>query len=216
VNDADSGSPGRDRGRGNGAAQEQPRLGSDTDVKVVDRRWWAREAAGDEDEAEPSSKPSYVQELEQQVAEKDRLLQSTVAKYREAASEFDEVRLRLRREIAKDIERARRSVIVELLDVLDNLDRSIDAARTSSTGALLQGVEMIRDQFLAKLDGLGVRRIESIGAVFDPVRHEAISAVPTLDAAEDGRIVGVIRHGYTIGDEVLRPAAVAVVKSEPQ
>jgi hypothetical protein len=70
----------------------------DIPVKVIDRRWWAR---GGDDTApvERSTKPTYVEELERQVAEKDRVAQEYIAKYRQAASEFEESRLRLRREI---------------------------------------------------------------------------------------------------------------------
>lgn len=183
-------------------------------VKVVDRRWWARgeESAGAA-EAERSTKPTYVEELERQLAEKDKTAQEYIAKYRQAASEFDESRLRLRREIAKDIERARREILEDLLEVLDNLDRAIDAAgKAASPDALLQGVEMVRRQFLSKLESLGVKRIASEGAHFDPVRHEAVTTVPAASPEDEGRVVGVIRHGYTIGDDVLRPASVAVAK----
>jgi molecular chaperone GrpE len=182
-------------------------------VKVVDRRWWAR---GDDGGApvERSSKPTYIQELEQQLAEKDRIAQEYIAKYRQAAAEFDESRLRLRREIAKDVERGRREILADLLEVVDNLDRALDAAHQSpSPDALLQGVEMVRRQFLSKLEGLGVRRIDVAGVEFDPLKHEAISTVPAADPADDGRVVGIVRHGYTIGDDVLRPAAVAVGKA---
>jgi molecular chaperone GrpE len=182
-------------------------------VKVVDRRWWAR----GEDEAAPaerSTKPTYVEELERQVAEKDRIAQEYIAKYRQAASEFEESRLRLRREISKDIERGRREILADLLDVVDNLDRAIEAAgRSTSPEALLQGVEMVRRQFLSKLEGLGVRRIESEGVSFDPLRHEAVSTVPAATPEDDGLVVGVVRHGYSIGDDVLRPASVAVAKN---
>lgn len=179
-------------------------------VKVVDRRWWARGEDGGEP-AERSTKPTYVEELERQVAEKDRIAQEYIAKYRQAASEFEESRLRLRREISKDIERSRREILADLLDVVDNLDRAIEAAgKAASPDALLQGVEMVRRQFLSKLESLGVKRIDSEGAVFDPVRHEAVSTVPAATPEDDGRVVGIVRHGYTIGDDVLRPAAVAV------
>ena len=182
-------------------------------VKVVDRRWWARGEDADPP-GERSTKPTYVEELERQVAEKDRIAQEYIAKYRQAASEFEESRLRLRREISKDIERGRREILADLLEVVDNLDRAIEAAeRSASPEALLQGVEMVRRQFLSKLEGLGVRRIEAAGVSCDPARHEAVSTVPAVRAEDDGRIVGVVRHGYTIGDDVLRPASVAVSKS---
>jgi len=182
-------------------------------VKVVDRRWWAR-GEDDAQPAERSTKPTYVEELERQLAEKDRIAQEYIAKYRQAASEFEESRLRLRREISKDIERSRREILADLLDVVDNLDRAIDAAgKARSPDALLQGVEMVRRQFLSKLDSLGVKRIEAEGASFDPARHEAVSTVPTAKAEDDGRVVGVVRQGYTIGNDVLRPASVAVAKA---
>jgi molecular chaperone GrpE len=183
-------------------------------VKVVDRRWWARgdDAAAPADTS--TGKPSYVQDLERQIAEKDKLAQEYLAKYRQAAGEFEESRLRLRREISKDIERARREVLADILDVVDNLDRAIDsAAKGASAEAILQGIEMVRRQFLSKLEGLGVTRITADGESFDPALHEAVTTVPASSPADDGRIVGIVRHGYRIGEDVLRPASVAVAKS---
>jgi molecular chaperone GrpE len=120
--------------------------------------------------------------------------------------------LRLRREISKDVERARREVISELLEVVDNLERAIDSGhRASSTEALLQGVEMVQRQFLSKLDSLGVKPVDASGP-FNPALHEAVTTVPTTSPDQDGLVVGVVRRGYRIGDDVLRPAAVAVGK----
>ena len=187
-------------------------------VKVIDRRWWANQepSSGTERASSSSLKPTYVEELEQKLADKDKQLQDAIARYRGAAAEFDESRLRLRREIGKDIERGRREILADLLDVVDNLDRAVDAARSNApdrVDTLLQGVEMVKRQFLAKLEGFGVTRIQSEGQRFDPALHEAISAVPAATPDQDGVVVGVIRHGYRIGDDVLRPASVAVAKS---
>jgi len=186
-------------------------------VKVVDRRWWARRdenaGAASSDQASTSLKPTYIEELERQLAEKDRQIQEYLGKYRQAASEFEEARLRLRREISKDIERSRREILADLLDVVDNLDRAIDAARQApNADSLLQGVDMVRRQFLGKLEGFGVKPIDSTNAQFDPQLHEAVSTVPAASPDQDGRIIGVVRRGYRIGDDVLRPAAVAVAK----
>ena len=120
----------------------------------------------------------------------------------------------MRREIAKDVERSRRDVLAEMLEVLDNLDRALDSARAgASQDALLQGIDMVRRQFLAKLEGFGVRRIDADNQPFDPLLHEAISSVPAASPGQEGLVVGTARTGYMIGDEVLRPAAVAVAKS---
>jgi molecular chaperone GrpE len=183
-----------------------------TDIQVIDRRWWARgETAAGGEADEPFEKPSYVQELEARMAAKDEELRATLARYREANAEFEQARARLRRDVAKEVERGTKAVLADLLDVVDNLDRAIEAARAAGSGpALLQGVEMVRAQFLAKLDGHGVRPLNAAGRPFDPASHEAATTVPVVDPAQDGIVVGVIRQGYAIRDEVLRPAIVAV------
>ena len=181
-------------------------------VKVVDRRWWARGDDADGGTA-TSAKPSMVEDLERRLAEAEKQAQEYLGKYRQAAHEFEDAPARMRYQLAKDAERNRRDVLVSLLEVVDNLDRAIDAAKKSNkdaTDPLLQGVEMVRQQFLSKLDGFGVKRIESQGAMFDPLLHEAVTTVTVEDPSADGRIVGVIAQGYRIGDDVLRPALVAV------
>lgn len=193
---------------------------SDPEIKVVDRRWWARGEATDADAQESSTKPSYVEELEKRLAEKDKEIQEYLSKYRQASSGFEESRARIRKESSKEIERGRRAVLVEFLEVIDNLDRAIDAgAEAYEEGdhapnfeALLQGILMVQQQFLAKLASFGVKRIELEGQAFDPSRHEAVTTVPVPTPDLDGRIVGIVSHGYTIEDEVLRPAMVAVGK----
>jgi molecular chaperone GrpE len=176
-------------------------------VKVVDRRWWARGGAAAAEA--PATKPSYVEELEQRLADKDRLLQGYAEQYRAATAEFEQARLRARREVNREIERGRRTVLLDLLDVVDNLERAIEAAAaTDAGGSLLAGVRMVRDQFVSRLEAHGVTEIAAVGEPFDPARHEAVTVVPS--DAEADRIVGVIRRGYRIGDDVLRPAQVAV------
>jgi molecular chaperone GrpE len=185
-------------------------------VKVVDRRWWAQgeDSPSGETDHQPR-KPSYVEQLEQQLAEKDTHLREVLAKYKDATTEFEDARARMRREIAKDVERSRRAFLVELLDVIDNLDRAIrSAAASSQTDPLLKGVEMVRSQFLAKLEGFGVRRVPALGQPFDPRLHEAVTTTATSDPDQDGVVSGTITEGYAIGEEVLRPALVAVARMD--
>ena len=179
-------------------------------VKVTDRRWWAR--GGDEPVSaeEPKLKPSYVEELEARIASKDAELHQLLVKYRTANEEFDQARARLRKEVTKDVERGRRALIVSFLEVLDNLDRALDAAGDGATHPVVQGVEMVRRQFLATLEGLGVTRLAPTGEPFDPSRHEAVATVASTNDFAPGTIVGVVKPGYLIGEDVLRPAQVAV------
>jgi molecular chaperone GrpE len=180
-----------------------------SNLKVTDRRWWARgeEAPASE---EPKLKPSFVEELETRLAAKDAELQQVLVKYRAASEEFEQARARLRKEVTKDVERGRRSLITSFLEVLDNLDRALDAGGSREDDPLVQGVSIVRQQFLSTLEGLGVVRLSPLGEVFDPARHEAVTTVSASDTSPAGTVVGVIRPGYLIGDEVLRPAQVAV------
>jgi len=184
-----------------------------SDLKVTDRRWWAR---GEENVAaaeEPKLKPTYIEELEARIATKDAEIQQLLTKYRGAADEFDQARARLRKELSKDIERGRRQMLISFLEVLDNLDRALAAGADRSTDPVVQGVALVRQQFLSTLEGFGVSRIDPLGQPFDPSLHEAVSTTSVTAGMADGQIVGVIRPGYAIGDEVLRPAMVAVARS---
>jgi molecular chaperone GrpE (heat shock protein) len=182
---------------------------AEPEVRVVDRRWWARGETDTSGEPAASGKPTYVEELEKQLADRANQIQKFQVEHRRAQEEFEQVKARLRRDIGREVERGRRSVIVELLDVLDNLDRAIAVGRDASPTALLEGVELVRQQFLAKLEGLGVTRVPALGEPFDAVRHEAVTTT-AVDRDRDGTVVAVIKEGYAVGDEVLRPASVVV------
>jgi molecular chaperone GrpE len=180
-----------------------------TDLKVTDRRWWARADDAPAAAEEPKLKPTYVEDLEQKVAAKDAEIARLLTQYRSAEAEFDQARARLRKEVTKDVERGRRSMLVSFLEVLDNLDRAI-AAAPNDDDALVQGVSLVRQQFLTTLESFGVTRIDPLGQPFDPARHEAVATLAATDAHPSGAVAGVVRPGYLIGDDVLRPAAVAV------
>jgi molecular chaperone GrpE len=194
----------------------------DPQVRVIDRRWWARrdaeeEAAADQGAVAASLKPTYVEDLERRLANLTTQLQTALAERQRALDEFEQVRARMRRDTAREVERGRRVVLVQLLDVLDNLERAIAAGREAGAAAgsdgLARGVELVRDQFLARLQAFGVERLRAAGEPFDVMRHEAISTAPVDDISRDGIVVTVVKDGYIIGDEVLRPATVVVGKA---
>jgi len=189
-------------------------------VKVVDRRWWARAVAEDapapaaEDVPSVFEKPTYVQELEQQLAAKNEQLQEYVNAVHEVQRDFEAMRARVRKDAAREAEMNRRAVFADLLEVIDNLDRAIGAARDGgSADALVQGVELVRQQFLHKLAGYGISRLEPLGEPFDPELHEAVATVPVTEQFAEGIVAGIAAPGYLIGDDVLRPAVVAVASN---
>ncbi|HSF99808.1 MAG TPA: nucleotide exchange factor GrpE [Vicinamibacterales bacterium] len=183
-----------------------------SDLKVTDRRWWVNSGDAPAPE-EPKLKPTYIEELESRLEAKDKELQDLLGKYRSAADEFDQARARLRKEVSKDVERGRRAMLVSFLEVLDNLDRAIEAAGDRDGDPFVQGVSLVRQQFLQTLAGFGVERIDPLGQPFDPARHEAVSTVAAGESAPDGHVCGVIKPGYLIGEDVLRPAMVAVARA---
>jgi molecular chaperone GrpE len=183
-----------------------------SDIKVTDRRWWARDDDGPLPSEEPRLKPTYLEELETRLADKDAELKELLSKYRGASQEFDQSRARLRKEVSKDIERGRRSMLVSFLDILDNLDRALEAADGRADDPLVKGVSLVRQQFLSTLESFGVVRLDPIGQPFDPERHEAVSTIAASAELPDGQVCGVIQPGYLIGEDVLRPAMVAVAR----
>ena len=169
-------------------------------VRVVDRRWWAQadaaQAPAAETEPKGTPKPTYIEQLERRLAD--------------ATAEFEQARVRMRRDMQREVERSTRAVIAELLDVIDNLDRAIAAAGDADESPLLVGVRLVRNPFLTKLEGFGGVRVDALGTPFDAAQHEAIATAPVDDDALDGIVVAVVKEGYAIGDDLLRPASVVV------
>lgn len=191
---------------------------------VKDRRFWAgngeaANAGGDGGSQPPPGEeptpqyPSYVEQLRAELAEKDRQLREYIAAYKEQIVKgIDETKARLEREQTREIERLRGRLVVDLLEVLDNLDRSLGAVPPQRHDAFVDGVRLVRDQFLGKLAALGLEPLEALGQRFDPNQHEAIGLVPVTEPEQDGVVMNVVRAGYRFGDKVLRPAVVQVGK----
>lgn len=183
-----------------------PGLAKTTAVKTVS-------SDKDNEEVDDISKPTYVAKLETQIQEKEQRVRDVVSKHKLALTEFENVRARLSRDVGQQVETHKRSILAELLEVVDNLDRAVESGKTATdTQTLLEGVSMVRDQFLSKLESLGVKRLPSLGTCFDPEKHEAVSTVPANDVDQNGKVIGVIKEAYTIGDDILRHAVVAVGK----
>jgi molecular chaperone GrpE len=101
------------------------------------------------------------------------------------------------------------SLVRDLLEGIDNLERAIDALRAPADGKITEGLDMVHKQLLAILAKHGVEPIDALGKPFDPNEHEALLQQPS-DGVPEGTVVGVMSKGYRIRDRVLRPAKVAV------
>lgn len=162
----------------------------------------------------------YVAMLEAEIAQlhalleqKDRLIEQANARADQAHADVDAARRRLAAESDRELEQRTRTLLRGFLDVVDDLDRAIEATRKlEHNPEVLAGVELVRRELLAHLGQLGVAHMPAVGEPFDVNRHDAMALVPVTDAAQDGRVVAVLREGYSIGDDILRPAGVAVGK----
>lgn len=135
------------------------------------------------------------------------------------AAEFQNYRRRTEAELGQAAARGRGEVALGMLDVLDDLERSLEAAEKAADDeqggpayeALKTGVDLVYKKFVDTLRGFGVEEIDAVGQPFDENQHEAMMQQP-VENAESGTVVGEIQKGYRMGDRVLRHARVIVAQ----
>jgi molecular chaperone GrpE len=143
-------------------------------------------------------------------AEDERLLR--------LAADFENFKKRAAREREEYVALANERLIAELLPVLDDLERALDAAAQHEEAQLEEGVRLVHRSLAVLLERHGVRPIDTDGQ-FDPHVHEALLSQPS--EADEGAVIDVIQKGYRLGDRVVRPARVVVAaaaehREEPQ
>jgi molecular chaperone GrpE len=130
--------------------------------------------------------------------------------YLRLAADFDNYRKRVAREHADLTRRANERLLNELLPVLDDLERALEAAAEHEEAKLEEGVRLVHRSLLGLIERHGLSEIDTEGA-FDPHVHEALLAQPR-EGAEEGSVLQVLQKGYRLGDKVLRPARVIVAE----
>jgi molecular chaperone GrpE len=173
--------------------------------------------------APESAAPAGAGALDLARAEKER--DDFKARYMRALADFDNYQKRTKREMERFREDATRDLLKDLVLVLDNLDMTVAASRPqegetsarpeATLGAVVKGVELVRDQLLRLVSQRGLQPLGTKpGDVFDTEKHEAVMAVPGPGLARD-EVGMVAREGYRLGEKVLRPASVQVRKAQP-
>jgi molecular chaperone GrpE len=137
-----------------------------------------------------------------------------LADLQRVAAEFENFRKRAAREQERLVAHAHERLVRDLLPVLDDLERTLEAAERHEEAALVDGVRLVERSLRTALEKEGLVEIDTDGA-FDPHVHEAILAQPREDA-EAGSVVEVVQRGYRLGDRVVRPARVVVAAEQPQ
>lgn len=129
-------------------------------------------------------------------------------------AEFDNFRKRVQRESEQRVQRAQTEVIEELLPVLDNFERAMQAAAEHDEKLLTSGVELVYNQLRDLLTKRGLCEIDAEGAQFDPNQHDAVMCQPSGEH-EEGTVMQVLEKGYQLDDKVMRPARV-IVSTAPE
>ena len=176
----------------------------------------------DEPDAAADGAPEAPPALDPDVAGPDALRAEVAdlqAKLLRQAAEYQNYRRRSEGDRTEAVRAGRRDVLLPMLDVYDDLRRSLEAAQQAAkqggaggTDALLQGVELVTKKFEDALTRVGVEPIEAVGQPFSEDEHEAMMQQPAGDAAESGTVLAEIQPGYRLGDRVLRHARVIVAE----
>jgi molecular chaperone GrpE len=147
-----------------------------------------------------------LEALRARAAERDQYLDLA----RRTRADFENYQRRSQRDREQERWLMLASILRDLLPVLDNLQRALEAAQAAGeTGPLVQGVQLVQSQFLDILRRYGVKVIDAKGQPFDHNLHEAVAQQPTADQPPN-TVVQVLAPGYLLDDRVLRPAQVVV------
>jgi molecular chaperone GrpE len=157
------------------------------------------------EESEPEA-PTLDDRLAALTAERDEYLDLA----QRVQADFENYRKRAVREQERLVAHAHERLVRELLPILDDLERAVEAAERHEEAQLVEGVKLVEQSLRNALRKEGLVEIETDGA-FDPHVHEALLTQPSGDV-EPGSVLEVVQRGYRVGDKVVRPARVIVAE----
>lgn len=156
---------------------------------------------------EPTAEEKLQKELDDTKAE----LEKSKKEYMFLLAEFDNFRKRTLKEKSELIKNAAEGAMKDLLPVLDDFERAIQATSESNdVESIKEGVNLIYNKFVKYLEQKGVTAIESQDADFDTEYHEAVTTFPTDDESKKGKVIDTVQKGYVMNDKVIRHSKVVV------
>ncbi len=166
-----------------------------------------REKQNNEKQEELQASENELEKLKKQLEEeKDRCLRLN--------AEFENQRKRLQKEKEEFVKYANEKLIIELIDIMESLERGLETAKGSNNNdKLIQGMELIYKQLKNILEKNGLVPIKALGEKFDPYKHEAMMQTPSQDDEED-MILEEFSRGYMLNNKVIRYSKVRVSKNK--
>ncbi|GFE60309.1 nucleotide exchange factor GrpE [Geobacter sp. AOG2] len=150
--------------------------------------------------------------IEEQLAAKEKEARENWDRFLRERADLENFRKRANREKEELLNYGYKSLIEEILPVLDNLERALKHASDDGLPALVEGIRMTHVMLLTSLRKFNVTPVEAVGAPFDPAFHQAMAQVPT-DEHPPNTVVEEYQKGYLLKDRLLRPAMVSVSTS---
>ena len=169
---------------------------------------------GDEtaaDQAEGSAGQPQADQADASLRDLQREKEALQDRLLRTAAEFDNYRKRMDRERRELSEFAASDVLLELLPIIDNFERALQAQSGPDADGFRKGVELIHKQMLDLLRKRGATPIDAVGTDFDPRFHQAVIHEPSAQHRE-GEVMQELQRGYMLGERLLRPAMVKVAK----
>jgi molecular chaperone GrpE len=160
-------------------------------------------------EPPPEAEPSEHLERRARLAE-DRLAE-VLAAYRQFKTDNEGFRERVKRDVERRSDERHEKLLLRFIDILDNLDRALEAAEQTFAGnPLIEGLILVRTQLLQTLQQEGLERIPVLGLPFDPAYSEAVGTLPVSDPEHDHVVVRELLRGYRLNGRVARASRVFV------
>ncbi|AEF17545.1 MULTISPECIES: nucleotide exchange factor GrpE [Thermoanaerobacterium] len=165
------------------------------------------------DQNEQKNYEGEIEELKNKLKQKEDEANEYLEMAQRLKAEFENYRKRTEKEKADLIEYGKEQVILDILPVVDNFERALEATHSDNEeiASFKEGVNLIYRQFKGVLEKLGVKEIESLGQIFDPYKHHAVMQEEAEDKKEN-EIIEVFQKGYMFNNKVIRPSMVKVAK----
>ena len=181
-------------------------------IPIEDEFEEEKEEAAEEVTEEAEAAEEAAAETEEAAESEQSAEEAESERYMRLMAEFQNFKKRAAKEKSDIHAFANERIINDLLPVLDNFERALEAEDMSEElASYAKGMELIFGQLKAALEKAGLKEINALGEDFDPAYHNAVMTDET-DEYEDGKISKVLQKGYTLNDRVIRPSMVAVNK----
>jgi molecular chaperone GrpE (heat shock protein) len=185
--------------------------GESAEFRVVDKRHFTEAASGAVTSGAVEEKPRYPSFVEELIERTARTEKRYAEKVKEINEELSRTKSRLEAEHERRLAASKADLLLPFLEVLDNLERAMTAAKDEGACAdLLEGLELTAALFRSRLKTHAVEPLEVVRLPFDPNVSQAVGVVAVADPNEDGLVIEEVLRGYRMAETVIRPAQVRV------